>query len=68
MADARNGEVDEAAYARARTVVLGAVILVAAGLGVAGSASRQLGGALVLVGWALALLGLHRLGRAGTPS
>ncbi len=67
MADPRNsGTVDEAGYARARTVVLVAVVLVAIGLGVAGSTSRSLGGALVLVGWALALLGLHRLGRAGT--
>jgi hypothetical protein len=53
-------------YASAKRLFVAATIAIAAGLGVAGTASRDAGGALVLGGWLLGLWALHRLGRAGS--
>lgn len=57
---------DEAAFAKARTLFLGAAGTVALGLAVSGTGDRTLGGAVLLAGWGLTILALHRLGRAGT--
>lgn len=56
---------DEAAFTRARSLFLGAAATVVVGLGVAGTGDRALGGALLLAGWGLTILALHRLGRTG---
>lgn len=45
-------------------LVLGAGI-VAVGLAVAGTVDRSIGGVVLLAGWLVAMMGLHRLGRAG---
>ena len=66
VADGANGTDEEAGWARARTLFLGAAATVALGLAVAGSGDRSFGGAVLLAGWGLAVLALHRLGRAGS--
>lgn len=45
---------------------LGAAALIIVGLAVAGSFDRTTGGVLLLIGWIAGILGLHRLGRAGS--
>ncbi len=57
---------DDAAYAKARTLFLGAAVAIALGLAVSGSVDRTAGGAVLLAGWGLAILALHRLGRTGS--
>lgn len=53
------------AFRAARTqLILGAGV-VAAGLAIAGTVDRGIGGVVLLVGWLLAMAGLHRVGRAG---
>lgn len=57
---------EEPGWGSARTLFLGAAATVALGLGVAGSGDRSVGGAVLLAGWGLSVLALHRLGRAGS--
>ena len=55
---------------RARHVLVASAGLVAIGILLAGTVTRNVGGAITLVGWALGLYGLHtygRLGRANVP-
>ena len=57
---------EEAAYARAKRVYLGAAVGIAAGLAIAGSVDQATGGVIVVASWALAVYALHRLGRTGS--
>jgi hypothetical protein len=45
---------------------IGAAALIIVGLAVAGSFDRSVGGVIMLAGWIAGILGLHRLGRAGS--
>jgi hypothetical protein len=45
---------------------VGAIALVTLGLAVAGTLDRTTGGVILLTGWIAGILGLHRLGRAGS--
>jgi hypothetical protein len=47
-----------------RSLLGGGAILSAAGIVVSGTMSRDLGGFVVLAGWVVLVLGLHRFGRA----
>lgn len=53
------------AFETARLGLLVASALIALGVALSGSASRTVGGALVVAGWVLAVASLHRVGRAG---
>ena len=53
-------------YEKTKRRYLGAAALVILGLAVAGSVDRSTGGVILLVGWIAGILGLHRLGRAGS--
>ncbi len=50
---------------QARWLLQVAAGAVALGLAIAGTLSRDAGGALTAAGWGLGLLGLHRFGRLG---
>jgi hypothetical protein len=63
---ARQEESIDVAWSMARAMFLGAAGTVALGLGIAGSGDRDVGGAVLLAGWGLTVLALHRLGRAGS--
>ena len=56
----------ERAYESTKRLYVGAAVLVTAGLAVAGSVDRTAGGVILLTGWIAGILGLHRLGRAGS--
>ena len=56
----------EALYETTKRRYLGAAALVILGLAVAGSVDRTTGGVILILGWAAGILGLHRLGRAGS--
>lgn len=56
----------EKIYEKTKRHYLIAIVLVTLGLAVAGSVDRATGGVLLLVGWAAGIMGLHRLGRAGS--
>jgi hypothetical protein len=53
-------------YETTKRRYLASAALVIAGLGVAGSFDRSTGGVILLLGWITGILGLHRLGRAGS--
>jgi len=59
-------EQEDEPFARARRMLVGAATAIAAGLAIAGSVERTVGGVVVAVGWVLAVGALHRLGRAGS--
>lgn len=56
----------EKLYETTKRHYLVAVVLVTLGLAVAGSVDRTTGGVLLLLGWSAGIMGLHRLGRAGS--
>ena len=56
----------EAGFARAKLPMLAALGLVSVGLAVAGTLDKTVGGVLVVSAWALGVVALHRLGRAGS--
>ncbi|MDF2691780.1 MAG: hypothetical protein K0S65_163 [Labilithrix sp.] len=58
--------VPAAAFDRAKRQLVLACAAIGGGLAVAGSVDRTTGGVLVLVGWLVGLLALHRLGRTGS--
>jgi hypothetical protein len=53
---------------RARHVLVASTVSVAIGILLAGTLTRNVGGAITLVGWALGLYGLHTYGRLGRTS
>ena len=53
------------AFESSRMALLLAAGLIAGGLALSGSVSRTAGGAIVTLGWVVAVASLHRLGRAG---
>jgi len=53
---------------RARHVLVASALSVAAGILLAGTLTRTVGGAITLFGWALGLYGLHTYGRLGRAS
>jgi hypothetical protein len=57
---------EPSAFERAKRQLILACVTIAGGLAVAGSLDRTTGGVVLLVGWALAIASLHRLGRAGS--
>jgi hypothetical protein len=59
-------EAKNPAWARARAMFAAAAGTVALGLAIAGTGDRNVGGAVLLAGWGLTVLALHRLGRAGS--
>lgn len=56
----------EAHYQTTKRRYVFAAAMIALGLAVAGSLDRSTGGVILLVGWIAGILGLHRLGRAGS--
>jgi hypothetical protein len=56
----------EKLYEATKRRYLGAIALVTLGLAVAGTLDRTVGGLILLAGWIAAIMGLHRLGRAGS--
>ena len=56
----------EASWEKTKRLYLGAAALIVVGLGVAGSFDRATGGVLLLAGWIAGVMGLHRMGRAGS--
>lgn len=53
------------AYGRLKRNLLLACVAIGVGLAVAGTVSQRIGGAILLVSAAAAILAVHRLGRAG---
>jgi hypothetical protein len=53
-------------YETTKRLYLAAVAIIAVGLAVAGSVDRAAGGVILLVGWIAGVMGLHRMGRAGS--
>ncbi len=66
--DERNGAApeDTARVARARNLVVAGAALCVAGIGLAGSLSRGVGGLLTAIGWLVLVAGIHSFGRLGT--
>ena len=56
----------ERLYETTKRRYLGAIALITLGLAVAGSVDRTTGGVIMLAGWIAGIVGLHRLGRAGS--
>ena len=56
----------DAGFARAKLPMLVAIGLVSLGLAIAGTLDKTVGGVLVVAAWALGVVALHRLGRAGS--
>lgn len=54
------------AFERAKRTLLGALAATVAGLAIAGTVHKTLGGVIVVAGWAASIASLHRLGRAGS--
>jgi hypothetical protein len=50
--------------AEARRLIAGCAIIIAIGVWLVGTVSRDVGGPVVLVGWAGMVLGIHWLGRS----
>lgn len=65
VTDTTDGAVATDAYGRAKRLFAAAAGVIALGIAVAATAERTLGGGILLAGWALGLVALHRLGRAG---
>ncbi|MBX3188345.1 MAG: hypothetical protein KF819_15110 [Labilithrix sp.] len=59
-------EREEDVFERAKAPLLLAAAGIAAGLAVAGSVQKTVGGVIVLASWVLGIAALHRLGRAGS--
>ena len=57
---------DEPTEARARTLLTAAIATTAAGVAIAGTASRTFGGIILVVGWVALVYSLHAFGRAGS--
>lgn len=55
----------ELAFGRAKLHLLFGAAAIALGLAVSGSFDRTAGGAIVLGGWVVEVVALHRLGRTG---
>jgi hypothetical protein len=53
-------------FDRARLPMVLAAVGLAGGLAMAGSIERTAGGAIILGAWAVGIVALHRLGRAGS--
>lgn len=53
---------------RARNLLVASAVVLVAGVLLAGTVSRDIGGGLVLLGWALGIYGLHTFGRLGRES
>ena len=56
----------EATFDRAKRLLTLAAIGITGGLAIAGSVERTAGGVILLAGWAIGIIALHRLGRAGS--
>lgn len=56
----------EKLYESTKRLYLVAAALIIGGLAASGSFDRTVGGVLLLMGWASGVVGLHRLGRAGS--
>ncbi len=50
---------------RARRMLASGAVIMVAGLGVAGTASRAIGGYVVVLGWLLFVAAIHAFGRTG---
>jgi hypothetical protein len=61
-----NSEQGDRVYETTKRMFVGFTATIAVGLAVAGTLDRTTGGVILLVGWLGCLLGLHRMGRAGS--
>jgi hypothetical protein len=61
-----NTEERERVFDKTKRLFVGATALIAVGLAVAGTYDRAAGGVLLLAGWVAGVMGLHRMGRAGS--
>jgi hypothetical protein len=52
----------------AKKALSAAALLTVAGLAIAATVHRELGGAMLLAGWGTFVFGLHRFGRAGSDA
>lgn len=57
---------DEAGWQKTKRLYVGAAAAIMLGLAVSASVDRSAGGVILLVGWIAGVLGLHRMGRAGS--
>jgi hypothetical protein len=53
---------------RARNLVASGAMVSAVGIGLAGSASQDVGGVILAFGWVVLVAGIHTFGRLGTPT
>lgn len=56
----------EADYEKTKRLFVGAALAISLGLAVSGTLDRSAGGVILLVGWIAGVMGLHRMGRAGS--
>jgi hypothetical protein len=56
----------DASFASAKRLFVMAAVGIACGLAVAGTFDRSAGGVILLAAWLVAVVALHRLGRAGS--
>ena len=56
----------DARWEQAKRLFVGSLLGLAVGLGVAGSLDQTIGGLIVVAAFGLAVVSLHRLGRAGS--
>jgi hypothetical protein len=54
------------AFERGKRLLVLACAAIAAGVAIAGTIDRSLGGVALLAGWGMGITALHRLGRAGS--
>lgn len=65
MSEAKTDDVEKN-WQTTKRRYLGAAALIILGVGVAGSVDRSTGGVIMLLGWGTGIVGLHRMGRAGS--
>jgi hypothetical protein len=58
-------DTDEQKRAQAGVTLVGAAVTSAIGVAIAGTASRTVGGVVMLLGWLALVYALHAFGRAG---
>jgi hypothetical protein len=56
---------DPVGLPRARALILGGAVLAASGVALSGTLSQGGGGVLLVLGWLVLVVAIHRFGRAG---
>lgn len=68
LSQIRTGDGRRPDFAHAKRLLVTACASIVVGLGVAGSIDRASGGVILLAGWLMGIVAIHRLGRSGSDA